>query len=168
MGRGRVEKAMKAGTGNLGIAASGPDMRRQRAALLLREVGYIIGAHFDVVPARATPPSTWTSSTVAPGVAPASLVPILVAGNLQPTLHFLKTTAPFLSRTKPCAANATSAGCCATWISPPTIFRIAGEQTYLYELIVKPVVTLAPSQVPTRQTNLLRHPTPRICPSGSG
>ncbi len=49
IGKGSVAKAMKAGIGNLGIAASDPDMRQQRAALLLREVGYIIGAHFDIV-----------------------------------------------------------------------------------------------------------------------
>lgn len=46
---GNVAKVMKDGTGNLGIAASDSDMRQQRAALLLREVGYVIDAHFDIL-----------------------------------------------------------------------------------------------------------------------
>lgn len=46
---GNVAKVMKDGTGNLGIAASGSDMRQQRAALLLREVAYVIDAHFDIL-----------------------------------------------------------------------------------------------------------------------
>ena len=44
-----VVRAMKANTGNLGIVASDSDTRQQRAALLLREVGYIIDAHFDIL-----------------------------------------------------------------------------------------------------------------------
>ena len=43
-----VAKVMKAGTGNLGMAAADPDTRQQRAALLLRDVGYVIDAHFDI------------------------------------------------------------------------------------------------------------------------
>lgn len=42
-------KVMKAGTGELGMTASDGDVRQQRAALLLREVGYVIEAHFDIV-----------------------------------------------------------------------------------------------------------------------
>jgi CRISPR-associated protein Cas5d len=42
-------KVMKAGTGELGIAASDSDMRQQRAALLLRDVSYVIEAHFEIV-----------------------------------------------------------------------------------------------------------------------
>jgi len=41
-----VAKAMKAGKGNLGISIT--DTREQRATLLLRDVGYVIEAHFDI------------------------------------------------------------------------------------------------------------------------
>ncbi len=49
IGAGTVAKVMKAGTGELSIAASDSDTRQQRAALLLRNVSYIIEAHFDIV-----------------------------------------------------------------------------------------------------------------------
>ena len=42
-------KVMKAGAGELSIAASDPNTRLQRAALLLRDVSYVIEAHFDIV-----------------------------------------------------------------------------------------------------------------------
>lgn len=42
-------RVMKTGSGKLGITAADPDMRQQRAALLLREVGYIIDAHFKIL-----------------------------------------------------------------------------------------------------------------------
>ena len=44
-----VSKVMKAGAGILEIAASDSDTRQQRAALLLREVGYVIHAHFEIL-----------------------------------------------------------------------------------------------------------------------
>ncbi len=42
-------RAMRTGQGQLGMIASDPDMRQQRAALLLRDVCYVIGAHFEIV-----------------------------------------------------------------------------------------------------------------------
>ena len=42
-------RVMNGGAGELGIAASDGDMRQQRAALLLRDVSYLIEAHFDIV-----------------------------------------------------------------------------------------------------------------------
>lgn len=41
-----VAKAMKAGRGDLGIVIT--EARQQRASLLLRDVGYIIEAHFEI------------------------------------------------------------------------------------------------------------------------
>jgi len=41
-----VAKVMKAGRGELGLSIT--DARQQRAALLLRDVGYIIEAHFEI------------------------------------------------------------------------------------------------------------------------
>lgn len=41
-------KAMKAGRGVLGIYADEGDTRQQRASLLLRDVAYVIEAHFEV------------------------------------------------------------------------------------------------------------------------
>ena len=38
---------MKAGSGNLGLYIE--EQRQQRAALLLRDVAYLIEAHFDIV-----------------------------------------------------------------------------------------------------------------------
>jgi len=42
-----VSSAMKSGNGNLGLYVE--ENRQQRAALLLRDVGYVIEAHFDIV-----------------------------------------------------------------------------------------------------------------------
>ena len=42
-------RVMKNGLGVLEIAAADGDMRQQRAALLLRNVGYLIEAHFEIV-----------------------------------------------------------------------------------------------------------------------
>ena len=44
-----VARVMKGGTGELGIVASDSDTRQQRAALLLRDVSYVIEAHFNIV-----------------------------------------------------------------------------------------------------------------------
>ena len=44
-----AKRVMNAGTGELGMAAADSDTRQQRAALLLREVGYVIEAHFDLL-----------------------------------------------------------------------------------------------------------------------
>lgn len=41
--------AMQSGRGNLALYVDDPDKRQQRAALLLREVAYIIEAHFEIV-----------------------------------------------------------------------------------------------------------------------
>ena len=45
---GAVAKAMKDGFGNLSYVVDDGDNRQQRAALLLRDVGYVIEAHFEV------------------------------------------------------------------------------------------------------------------------
>ena len=42
-------KVMRAGKGTIEIVASDPDVRQQRAALLLRDVAYVIDAHFDIL-----------------------------------------------------------------------------------------------------------------------
>lgn len=42
-------RVMNSGRGDLAISAADGDMRQQRAALLLRDVGYVIEAHFDIV-----------------------------------------------------------------------------------------------------------------------
>lgn len=44
-----AEQAMAAGTGNLGMYVNDSQTRQQRAALLLRDVAYMIEAHFKVV-----------------------------------------------------------------------------------------------------------------------
>jgi CRISPR-associated protein Cas5d len=44
---GAVSSAMKAGQGNLGLYIE--DVRQQRAAMLLRDVAYLIEAHFDLL-----------------------------------------------------------------------------------------------------------------------
>lgn len=44
---GAASSAMKAGKGNLGIIIE--DNRQQRAGLMLRDVAYVIEAHFDVI-----------------------------------------------------------------------------------------------------------------------
>jgi CRISPR-associated protein Cas5d len=45
--------AMHAGSGNLGLIVE--DERQQRAALLLRDVAYVIDAHFDIVGGEENP-----------------------------------------------------------------------------------------------------------------
>jgi CRISPR-associated protein Cas5d len=47
---GLVRTAMKVGSGNLGVAIE--EDRQQRAALLLRDVGYVIEGHFDILDFR--------------------------------------------------------------------------------------------------------------------
>jgi CRISPR-associated protein Cas5d len=44
-----AEQAMAKGTGNLGLCVDDEDTRQQRASLLLRNVAYVIEAHFDVL-----------------------------------------------------------------------------------------------------------------------
>lgn len=44
-----AEQAMAAGSGDLGLYVEDSDTRQQRAALLLRDVGYLIEAHFEVI-----------------------------------------------------------------------------------------------------------------------
>ena len=44
-----ASRVMATGVGELGIAVNEGDMRQQRAALLLRDVAYVIEAHFDIV-----------------------------------------------------------------------------------------------------------------------
>lgn len=44
---GKVKSAMKAGQGNLGLIVE--DDRQQRASLFLRDVGYVIEAHFEIL-----------------------------------------------------------------------------------------------------------------------
>ncbi|HWR37353.1 MAG TPA: type I-C CRISPR-associated protein Cas5c [Clostridia bacterium] len=43
-----VAKAMKAGSGRLGLYVDDGDTRQQRASLLLCDVGYVIEAHFEI------------------------------------------------------------------------------------------------------------------------
>lgn len=52
-GKSGVSAAMKSGTGNLGINVA--DHRQQRASLLLRDVRYVIEAHFEVLNPRFEP-----------------------------------------------------------------------------------------------------------------
>jgi CRISPR-associated protein Cas5d len=49
IGAGTVAKAMKDGAGNLSFYVDEGDNRQQRATLMLREVGYIIEAHIEIV-----------------------------------------------------------------------------------------------------------------------
>jgi len=42
-------RVMNAGRGELSLVVDEGDMRQQRSALVLREVGYVIEAHFDIV-----------------------------------------------------------------------------------------------------------------------
>ncbi|MGC8639064.1 MAG: type I-C CRISPR-associated protein Cas5c [Isosphaeraceae bacterium] len=50
---GSVAKAMKSGKGNLGLYIE--DDRQQRAATILREVAYVIEAHFDILSGEPNP-----------------------------------------------------------------------------------------------------------------
>ncbi|HVU32030.1 MAG TPA: type I-C CRISPR-associated protein Cas5c [Opitutaceae bacterium] len=47
---GPARTAMRAGSGNLGLAIE--EDRQQRASLILRDVGYVIEAHFDILDRR--------------------------------------------------------------------------------------------------------------------
>lgn len=49
IGAGTVAKAMKDGKGNLAFYVDDGDNRQQRATLMLREVGYIIEAHMEIL-----------------------------------------------------------------------------------------------------------------------
>jgi len=49
IGAGTVAKAMKDGIGNLAFYVDEGDNRQQRATLMLRDVGYVIEAHFNLV-----------------------------------------------------------------------------------------------------------------------
>lgn len=49
IGAGTVAKAMKDGIGNLAFYVDEGDNRQQRATLMLRDVGYVIDAHFNLV-----------------------------------------------------------------------------------------------------------------------
>jgi CRISPR-associated protein Cas5d len=49
IGAGTVAKAMKDGAGDLSFYVDEGDNRQQRATLMLREVGYIIDAHIEIV-----------------------------------------------------------------------------------------------------------------------
>jgi len=53
---GSAKSAMKSGTGNLGITIE--DDRQQRAATLLRDVAYLIDAHFEYTTGSVAPGST--------------------------------------------------------------------------------------------------------------
>lgn len=53
IGARQATAAMQSGRGNLALYADGQDERQQRAALLLRDVAYVIEAHFDVVAGEA-------------------------------------------------------------------------------------------------------------------
>jgi CRISPR-associated protein Cas5d len=44
-----VARVMDAGEGQLGIEAASNEMRQQRAALLLRDVRYVVDAHFEIL-----------------------------------------------------------------------------------------------------------------------
>ena len=46
---GAVTKAMRDGSGNLAIFVDEGDNRQQRATLMLRDVGYVIAAHFEIL-----------------------------------------------------------------------------------------------------------------------
>lgn len=43
-----AKTAMRSGSGNLALYVDDDDTRQQRATLLLREVGYVIDAHFEI------------------------------------------------------------------------------------------------------------------------
>jgi CRISPR-associated protein Cas5d len=49
IGAGTVAKAMKDGAGNLAFYVDEGDNRQQRATLMLRNVGYIIDAHIEIL-----------------------------------------------------------------------------------------------------------------------
>ncbi len=49
IGSGSVAKAMKDGGGNLAFYVDEGDNRQQRATLMLREVGYLIEAHIEIL-----------------------------------------------------------------------------------------------------------------------
>jgi len=53
IGARQVAAAMQSGRGNLAIYADSQEERQQRAALLLRDVAYVIEAHFDLVAGEA-------------------------------------------------------------------------------------------------------------------
>ena len=49
IGMGLVSKAMKDGSGTLSYCVDNGDNRQQRATLMLRDVAYLIEAHFDIL-----------------------------------------------------------------------------------------------------------------------
>ena len=49
IGSGTVAKAMKDGAGNLAFYVDEGDNRQQRATLMLRDVGYLIEAHIEIL-----------------------------------------------------------------------------------------------------------------------
>jgi CRISPR-associated protein Cas5d len=49
IGAGTVAKAMKDGSGDLAYYVDDGDNRQQRASLLLRDVGYVIDAHIEIL-----------------------------------------------------------------------------------------------------------------------
>jgi CRISPR-associated protein Cas5d len=49
IGAGTVAKAMKDGSGSLGFYVDEGDNRQQRATLMLRDVGYVIEAHIEIL-----------------------------------------------------------------------------------------------------------------------
>jgi CRISPR-associated protein Cas5d len=49
IGAGTVAKAMKEGSGSLGFYVDEGDNRQQRATLMLRDVGYVIEAHIEIL-----------------------------------------------------------------------------------------------------------------------
>ncbi len=115
-----VGKAMKAGRTD-GLVAYVEEDRQQRAATLLREVGYVISAHSSSPPRRArttASASIWTSSTGARDVGSASRRLAWARGSFPPASPWSRRARSRPNRPTSCAASATWAGCCTTSTSP--------------------------------------------------
>ncbi|WP_425511839.1 type I-C CRISPR-associated protein Cas5c [Xanthomonas citri] len=80
-----VSKAIKAGRTDTLVSYVEED-RQQRAATLLRDVGYVIAAHFELTrrAPTTTSASTWTSSTAVRGAGSASRPRAWARANSRP------------------------------------------------------------------------------------
>jgi len=122
-----VKKHMKSGNTS-GLVSYVDQDRQQRAATVLRDVAYVIEAHFTLT-SRADETdsegkhldmkakvSTWIF-LIAARVKDSAFTPLALGfASFRPTLNWLKMTPRSLNWTKPCTGKKTWAGCCTILI----------------------------------------------------
>ena len=112
----KVKTVMEKGQGELYLAT--PESIQQRAAMVLRDVHYVIDAHFDLTENAApatTPESFRTSSSVAWNGASATVCPISAQGSFRPIFAAARSCRPVRRSWR---VSVIWAGSCWIWTTP--------------------------------------------------